>query len=397
VKKIILIGLLWLSVSEIALAKTRVVTSINVEKPGFLKLIANQDNQYDLWISSFSMFGGGKVQNISLTGDVFDLHESDVKLISEAIDWPNEITPIPEHIFGKGYFAVASGFLVPGRSTGSIYILDSNTGIVRAISEKKRGYFYHKVIWFDINGDGRLDIVSARAKKPIIGATDGELVWFEQPVNTDDIWREHLIAKGPDVNFLIEDLDGDGNIEILATEFFEKKLSIISRVGDTWEKRTLDDTLGSAFDIELVDINGDGKDDLLVTNHEGDEKAAVFAYEIPANLQKPWPRHTLIDGIVTENFGIKQASPGSAFAINIPKEDKKGLKPGIVFGGDGSTKVHYLKPLSSDTSDWSYSEEILVDTNSTIGTLAAGDLDGDGRAEIFAPAYDASRIYVISL
>lgn len=383
--------------SEIAIAKAPTVMSIEVEKPGFLKLIKNEKNQLDLWISSFSMFGGGKLQNISLGKNVFELETADINLVSDAIDWPNEITPIPEHIFGKDYFAVASGFLVPGRSTGSIYFLNAKTGTVRAISEKKRGYFYHKVSWFDINRDGRLDLVSARAKKPIIGATDGELVWFEQPLDTEASWTEHLIVKGPDVNFLIEDLDGDGNIEILATEFFEKKLSLILQVGETWEKHIIDDSLGSAFDLELVDINGDEKKDLLVTNHEGDEKAAVFGFEIPDNIRDSWLRHTLIDGIVTENFGIKQASPGSAFAIPMPNEDKQGLKPGIVFGGDGSTKVHYLKPLSSDTNDWTYSEQVLVDTDSTIGTVAAGDVDGDGRFEIFAPAYDSNRLYIISL
>ena len=43
--------------------------------------------------------------------------------------------------------------------------------------------------------------------------------------------------------------------------------------------RVIDDTIDSAYSAQVIDINNDGKLDLLVTNHEGDEnKASVFVY-----------------------------------------------------------------------------------------------------------------------
>lgn len=35
-------------------------------------------------------------------------------------------------------------------------------------------------------------------------------------------------------------------------------------------------------------------------------------------------------------------------------------------------------PISEDPEEWTYSEHILLDSNSTIGSAAIGDIDGDG-------------------
>ena len=68
----------------------------------------------------------------------------------------------------------------------------------------------------------------------------------------------------------------------------------------------IDDQIGKVFDLEVVDLNGDGKKDLLVTNHQGvgdKVTGSVFAYESPddgavidnlsSNIglnQKPWKK-----------------------------------------------------------------------------------------------------------
>ena len=65
-------------------------------------------------------------------------------------------------------------------------------------------------------------------------------------------------------------------------------------------KSSLDDTLGAAFDLEY-DLNNDGEKDLLVTNHEGNNKASIYAYEGPSNpFTGDWIRHTLLTDIKTE-------------------------------------------------------------------------------------------------
>lgn len=97
------------------------------------------------------------------------------------------------------------------------------------------GWFYHQAIWYDMNGDGRLDLLTARATKPIFGAEGGEMVWLEQPAS-DPLgaaslpWQEHVIASGnlsPDVFFRLHDVNGDGFDEILFTSFFSGTVPVV--------------------------------------------------------------------------------------------------------------------------------------------------------------------------
>jgi hypothetical protein len=36
-------------------------------------------------------------------------------------------------------------------------------------------------VWIDMNADGRLDLLTSRATKPLFGSGSGELLWLEQP------------------------------------------------------------------------------------------------------------------------------------------------------------------------------------------------------------------------
>lgn len=381
------------------MAAPKLKGEFSVKSPAFLSLLPGLNpGEKDLYISSFGIGGGDSVLQVPLhEGSLGELSSWKVAKLSSKLIWPNEVTEVPESVFGPHKISVGTGFLVPGRSTGSVEIIDRTDGSVLTISHKKDGYFYHRVLWHDMNGDGRLDAVTARGKKGMLGGSDGELLWLEQPADpkAPGAWVEHVIAKGPDVNFILADLDGNGSTEIIATQFFGKKLSLHWQDNGSWVSKTLDDTLGAAFDLELVDLNGDGHLDLLVSNHEGSaDKAAIYGYEIPAAPREDaWTRHTLLSGIKTEKGGFNQASPGSAFAVQ-PNLKKSLSKPWILAGGDGSTKVHLLLPQAKD---WEYKEVIIQDTGSTIGTIAVGDVDNDGIQELFVPAYDINKVFVYSL
>ena len=200
-------------------------------------------------------------------------------------------------------------------------------------------------------------------------------------------WKEHIITQGPDVHFRVADLNKDGEIEIVATEFFGKKLSLIQKINVEWERRVLDDSIGKPFDVAIEDINADGKVDLLVTNHENNEDAGVFAYEIPDNLKDNWRRHTLYKGFKTIQKGAGQGSPGEAMAIH-PNKKKSG-KPVILVSGDGTQNAHILRPQSQNSNDWIYSETSFLDAGCT-RKMAANDVDGDGWLEIFVPVRQGS-------
>jgi hypothetical protein len=390
-----------LMVSSLSFAQVSIdkLTVWEAPKPAFLYL-DNTETLPSLMVTSFRVFGSDQVYtypNISQgLADSSSLESVDWG----SYTWPNEIKPVPAGVAGDGYYTVAGGFLVPGSSTGAIELLNPATGDRFKVSTDKSGFFYHHVIWQDINQDGRMDILTARGQKGMFGGSDGELIWLEQPGSDAEFkqpWTEHVITKGPDVSFTLLDVNQDGQQEIIAAEFFSEKLTMYQYqlASKKWQRTLIADDLGPMFHVEATDLNRDGRQDLLVTNHVGNSDASVYAFEVPENpFDANWPMHTLLTGIETTNPGFNQASPGAAQAFYPDLNDQSG-KPWIMVAGDGSQKAHLLKPVSEGLQDWKYEEEVLLDTGSTVGHIAIGDVTGDGLVEIFVPAYDADKIYVL--
>lgn len=314
--------------------------------------------------------------------------------LTQTIAWPNQATPAPAAIFGEDSLAVASGFFpIPWKSTGSISVVRTD-GTHLTLTRPKTGWWYHHVHWSDMNGDGRLDLVTARANRSLFGGGKGELLWLEQPENpTSGPWQEHVIASGPDVYFDLHDFDRDGQEEIVATEFFAKRLSIYWKNGSSWERQMVDDTLGSAFALEVVDLNADGRVELLVTNHENQaSRSAVFAYEIPADARRgEWKRHTLLTGIPTYG-GMGQASPGHAISF-FPRVDDLGGRPWIVVSGDGARQAYLLRPAATADRPWAYESKVFFKSSGIVGMPAVGDVNDDGYADLFVPAYGEGLVY----
>ncbi len=369
------------------------IKTISINKPAFLNLV-NFENELNtsLVVSSFGILGDNK---ISLALDANQLitsqtPETEFKVISDKITWPNNITQVPYQVFQKRGLLVAGGFLVPGNSTGAVTFVDIDTNQIYPISSSKSGWFYHMTLLKDMDGDNLVDIVSARANKPFFGSGKGELVWFKNPGTLNTTWKESIITAGPDVNFQFKDLNGDGTEEIIATQFFTKKFMLYYYENNQLKSKEIA-SIGSPFDAEFFDLNLDGKEELLVTNH--DTTGAVFAFNIPNNFKtEAFTKHVLLTNIKTLQSGTGQASPGKAVAFK-PYATYTG-KPYIIIAGDGSQKAHLLIPKSADPSNMDYTEEIVLDAKCVVGQIAVGDVDHDGITELFIPAYDNNKIYV---
>ena len=140
-------------------------------------------------ISQFEAMGAGKVSVIpNIQSKVNSRDFANIKHVelSNAFTWPNKIEEVPPEVFGSGVNAIAvpDGFLVPFHSNGNVFIVTTDpadvskqTG-VHQLTAKKSGFFYHMGRWVDLNGDGRLDYLTARSNAK---AGAGELLWLEHP------------------------------------------------------------------------------------------------------------------------------------------------------------------------------------------------------------------------
>lgn len=292
------------------------------------------------------------------------------------------------------------GFLVPGKSDGNIFIAQCSNGKSSAVqlTNVKSGFFYHYVQWRDMNNDGRLDIITARANKGLFSST-AELLWLEQPASNPlggAKWKEHTLVSGPsapDVKFLL--LNDTGSSFYLVSANFFSSLLVLYEIdglnGNVIANRTLDQS-HPFYDIHLTDFSAAGAGSaLVVTTHEAGQGGFVYAYELPASgdlLQGNWTKHTLASGFPVTEGGFNQAAPGFLTPFTQPGSKA----PWFFLAGDGSQSAYILSP-SSSSSAFDYQVTLVANVKGVVGIVAASALNNtDGKSTFAVPNYDAGQV-----
>lgn len=363
-----------------------------------------------------------------------------------ALTWPNDAEPAAfDFPAAEGApplraLLAPGGFLVPPKTVGAVTLLNSTGGApvsgAFTLSAPKGsvidGWFYHRATLVDVDGDGRLDVLAARATKPLLGAPAGELVWLRQPPTGDPLapgalpWAEAVLSSGawaPDVLFAPPvSLRGDGDAQLLYASFFTGGgLAMLQCAGCAGAAPTahwatsssapvvLDAAVGPAFDVAVLDLNGDGRLDVLLTNHADNATAVngtvyqsvVVAYEaplapVPLANASAWTRHVLASGFVVREPGPNQAAPGGARALPPPAGAPAGGKPWISVSGDGDQRAYVLTPdAPGDPADWAYTRSLVHDCKGTVGRQVAAV--AGGRTFLVVPCYDSAVIAVYEL
>jgi len=241
---------------------------------------------------------------------------------------------------------------------------------------------------YDIDGDGRPDVVLASAFSLGNSTAGGLLHWLRNPATPTEEWPLDSIGAEPTSHRIRwADIDGNGrkelvNVPIIGPGAKAPLYAVGARLqwyriptnpaNDPWEPQVIDTTLHMVHGVEVVDWDGDGREDLLTASFEG-----INLWQYQPKNDGSWLRTSLGTGktAARPNRGSSEVAlgrfePGGSRFI-------AAIEP-----WHGNEVVVYTPAGQSDAVLW---RRQVIDSTLVDGhALKVWDFNGDGRDEIVA-------------
>jgi hypothetical protein len=244
----------------------------------------------------------------------------------------------------------------------------------------------------DIDGDGTLDLALGADWKPFNTREGGTLQWLRRGPTLDDPWTVFPIDTEPTLHRIrFADLDADGRPELLVGPLMGRNATREQNWEDApvrllafripadptrerWTPEVLDASLHVMHNFWPVDMDGDGKPEVLTASYEG-------VSLLKRDPQGRWTRQLIGAG--------NQANPKSnrgASEIRLGR-----LKDGTpciatIEPWHGHEVVVYTPPAEKGASLWQ--RHVLDDQLRWGHAVAWADLDGDGGQELIIGVRD---------
>ena len=268
-----------------------------------------------------------------------------------------------------------------GSGNLSVYLGDGKGGFSQAGgSPFSAGQNPADITTGDFNGDGNLDVAIAnhgvKTVTVLLGNGKGQFSFAPgSPFNVASNPHSHGIA--------VADFNGDKKLDIAIDSWAENKVLVIFGKGDgTFE------TPGAKFDVgrmpyqrlRTADINEDGNPDIITSNFESNSVSVLLGDGHGNFTRKDFP-------VPPDPFGIAIADLNGDRHLDIAIAHYSGQ------GTDPSKNA--LSVLFGDgKGNFSLAKGSPFPTGHYPGTVAAGDLNGDGIADLVVPNYEDGTLTI---
>lgn len=319
-------------------------------------------------ISVFSAQSGGKRQlTTSVSGNTVTLATNPYFRAGEVVS-----VVVPSTVVGSSSGETLSNPLVYQLTANVV----ASTGIFGGTLDPAVGTNAANIAVGDLNGDGKLDLVTADYGNNA-GSTVSVLLNTSTGTTVSFAARQPFTTGPSPYGITLGDVDNDGRLDIVASNFGSATGTTVSVLRNTTPSGApapsfaakADFTVGAApSGVALSDVDGDGYLDLLTSNQSSSTVSVLLN-------TRPAPGIVSFAAKVDFPVGVR---PGNIVAADIDGDGRLDL----LTANSGASTVSVLRNTGTATGTASF----VASADFPVGTgainLAVNDLDGDGRLDV---------------
>lgn len=235
----------------------------------------------------------------------------------------------------------------------------------------------------DLNGDGKKEIVITNFNA---GSSSSISVFPNTSTDSSITFGakfDSAVGNGS-TSVAIRDINNDGKADIIAISGNSSLIHYFLNTGSNGNfgfapGKTINLIPFRADYLNIADINGDGKADIITTfSNNGSSGLRILQNTSDS---------TNLSFNIAKNYTIGTALPLKAITADIDVDGK----PDFAFGFSGSANI-YLYKNTSTIDSIKLDSILMLPTTANPGSFSFADMDGDGKPDLLVPDRDSNTV-----
>ena len=227
-----------------------------------------------------------------------------------------------------------------------------------------------------IDGKGGIDLVVASKDKK----GNGGIGWLESPENPRDLkaWKYHKLAKATWIMSVRKvDMDGDGDLDILATDRKGENSRVFwlenPKGAGRWKEHVIGGVGQQVMFLDIGDLNDDGRPEIVVPVPLRD----IIILSAPSDPRRKWQEHRI-------SFPEKYGTSKGVRIVDVNLDGKMDIVGTCEHADDELSGVFWLSYDKSFTDKQWTDHDIGGPLGLKYDRIEMIDLDGDGDLDLMS-------------